>query len=370
MNDAAPSGGDPEFHEALTRVARAGVDPAPVREYAMGAVSRRMRRRRAAGTLGALGVLVASVALVGLGAEEPVHDEVVSPSEGDTTTTSRARPTTSTAATIAAPAGAPSVAPTTAPTSAVVTTNPSPTPVAPPPSAAARTPAYTGPRDEPGTPSGTLAVPGVAASGVLDIGSGAVGDLVEFRLAFSDPDGPDVEPFVSVRSADSPGETPPEPPTGACDGGPGTDAVLEGSVQFTRAGPQRVEVVVTYCEGPALVFPHEVDVAQPRHAEGPGRAVMALLADEELAEGGAEWSFRADDGSTPEPVVSAERVVHRSSADDGSTRYGILLVLPAGMSGVVTMQPDAPDSPGFAAFVPAEEPEDGSPTHVALQPQP
>lgn len=333
----------PSLDEVLSRISVSGTDPGVVNDYAVGLVAARSTRRRIiTGCTVVVALLAAtSLAVWSSGGTDP--DEVVTPADAGSTTE-------------VSGGAADSPSTTSPPTTTTTTTHPFGTATTPPavapeqfevPGSAAALP--TGPGSS--TPAPTADTPVAAPpstakdrspTATLEVPPGAAGDLLEVRFAFSDPDGPANTPVISMRTDEASTDNSAAAAdwsSPSCSGGPGTSARLHEGVQFAGTGSHTVSVTVRYCEGPPLIFSTRVDIGAPRFGDGPGRAVMAVVPDVgELLEG-ARWSFRPAHGPAVDVQPGARGHTHRLAAVGGFSVRGVVIVLPAGVTGELLLQP-------------------------------
>ncbi|MFV0316986.1 MAG: hypothetical protein ACK5O2_08505 [Microthrixaceae bacterium] len=353
MNDDAggPKLPDSTAHldEVLQRLAIGGPDPSAVTEYAMGAVSARMRRNRVLGAGAAALVILAGVgALLSTAGDDP--DEVVATATTTTTEAERVETTESTAPATVAPITLPvtTAAPITLPTTTIPVTAP---PVVLPAPTLTST---TQPVDLPGT-------------GQLVIADGAAGDLLDLNFEWNDPDGPGVEPVITVTT-DEPGVVTLQAPGGGtepCSGGPGTSASVRDKVQFASTGTRVVQVHVGYCQGPPQVFSATVEVGDPTYDGGPGRAVVAQTP--KLNASAPKWTLTDEAGTTVyNLVVPQPNLTYQMGTSSGYTRAGLVLVVPAGVTGTISYHPDGETGPSWVGALPPAV-KGGPATIVAMQ---
>ena len=348
-------GVDPEFDAVLDSLAVSGPDAASVTDYAMGVLASRARHQRLLGAGAAVVVLLGGSGLLALsGGEDP--DEVVA--TGSSTTTSEPERSD-----VAADTTVTSAAPTTVSvpvtTAVPLTLPPGPTSTAtlPPPSVAPTT-----------RPTSTTTPPDQPGSGSLVLTPGAAGEAIEVRFDWSDPDGPGTPPVVTV-STDEPGDAAAQSaagPGGSCTGGPGSNVSLRDSVQFASTGTRVVTVTVAHCSAPPQVFSGSVEISAPTFEGGPGRAVMAELP--QVIESEPLWTLTRDDG-TSYPLEPADPdITHPISSDGAFSLTGVVVVVPANVTGVLTYRPDGAGGSAYSGLL--GPPAQGGPaSHVRLTPE-
>lgn len=311
------------LQEVLDALAVPGTDHDAVVDYLSGSLRVRRRHRKVL-TAAAVGVLlVAGVAFAVV--DSAPEDEIVA----DRKASEPRRSTTTTAAGQGAAAEA-----TTTTLVATTSSLPFVSTTSVPPSYRSSSPTAPFVVPLPSSTTTTMADRPLSATLEAVTASPTVGEVVAFKVVWSDPDLPaDVQPTVSLQSGDPAvsGEAVGAESAVCAAGGQPRSGTLDAATRYSRSGSYTVSAVVSAC-GRSLVVSTDVTVGAPANR----RAVVVTTSDPVLHPEAANVAFSTDPADPAGWLPFPPRDPSLRLYHDGSP--ATVVVLDASATGTVRLQ--------------------------------